>query len=821
MQSQTKTISRGYLNNNKDNDHTKPVDTQESTEAEKMVFGIHGGGNIGLGLMTEIISKSHVKYEIIATSNDNFIANIINNTNKYSLRHNTATNEHASTLIKNVRIISRESHDIIELYKTASIIAICLTPVVIPEAAKDIAKGIIARYRTTGNFLKILVLMNIPQCDLFTKEKIKHELHQLISSETEVNAILENIQIIPTVVDRIVTKINQESVKNQIKIQLQEKINSAILNKAQVDFILADTNRLSEAINTYNLEFYLFNAELNYMLYVPKYFTEATNFPTMKKISNIEQFEAIKNRYINGPHAILAWIGGLLGSKTIAEAIQIPGIERFIKSMMNEEIAPALMAEFPTLSKVELRFLRNLFIKRCFDSTDDLITRVGRDPMRKINANGRIRGTIELCNKHRLRITTKRLELGLAAAILYAIKKVDPSFNPGCAQLLDIYKKNNNNYKAVLCYNGDSPSGTYIGLDKDKDSVLINNILHFIHIFEKYHSELTLNLNNYHQKHRQISTVIYRSLTIKSMNLLPINHFNQQRGKLTLFINHRYKMNIQKIGILSDSNTGHLTYSNDFKPMRLSFELVFVRHGETYGNCGQATQKAKIDYSLVKSNKKNHTWRIFQGNVDSEINQLTDYGKMQAILSAKKLEDDLLKSGWQPDVIFYSPLSRAKETGIPFVERNGFTDRYLELSTIREMSFGTWDNRRVCDIEPDNDCHLFYNSQNALVKQSGINCDGQFSESENFIDVITRAYHALTELNSLYSGKKIIMFSHSMFGAACCILLGKGQKYENANYLAFDGKRSNGESYTIPNAIPYYLNISSTAQPLIKIRSFL
>ncbi len=267
----------------------------------------------------------------------------------------------------------------------------------------------------------------------------------------------------------------------------------------------------------------------------------------------------------------------------------------------------------------------------------------------------------------------------------------------------------------------------------------------------------------------------------------------------------KHHKTLQSLGIVLNVKTGHIFYEKNFKPLKLNFELVFVRHGETFGNCGQSTAEGKIAFSLVKSATKNMDQRIFQGNVDTEINQLTDLGKLQAEEAATKLEDELLKNNWVPDIILHSPLLRAKDTGLPFVTRNNFQDIYISHHGIREMSFGSWDNRRVCDLDPADLCHSFYKSQNALIKS--INNDSR-EPGESFCDLLQRAHCILMELNEKYPNKKIIMFSHSMFGAACCILLGKGKKIENGEHLAFDGKDANGEYYTMPHATPFLLNIA-------------
>ncbi|HTM63965.1 MAG TPA: histidine phosphatase family protein [Gammaproteobacteria bacterium] len=264
------------------------------------------------------------------------------------------------------------------------------------------------------------------------------------------------------------------------------------------------------------------------------------------------------------------------------------------------------------------------------------------------------------------------------------------------------------------------------------------------------------------------------------------------------------KHELSKLGIDLDIISGHLFYSPEFKPLTLDFDLVFVRHGETFGNCGQSTSNGEIDQVLVMGNIKDSEKRIYQGNVDENINQLTEYGKQQARDTAEKLKHHYSQNNSEPDIILMSPLTRAIDTATPYIINNNFHHRSYIYDDIREMSFGSWDNRRVCDLHSDNRCHLFYLDQHALVKDTTI------PGAESFCDVILRAHKALTDLNDYYLNKRILMFSHSMLGAACCILLGKGQIIENGNHLAFDGKRKDGSYYTMPNATPFSLTAQTT-----------
>ncbi len=391
---------------------------------QRKIMGIHGGGNIGLGLMADIVAKSQRGYHMLATSNNQFTSKLVNSVNKLWLQHGPSEHDDV-TCVNDVTMISRERQDIIRLYTEACIVAVCVTPSVIPTIAKDIAQGLIQRYKRDGSGLKILVLMNIPNCAELVREKITNELLLLTTDKAYADKILSGIQFVSTVIDRIVTAIAEDKIKHQLKRQLSKVDPNALafhLNENNIDTILSTPEKLIKAVSIFNLQFNLFNAEKKFTMHVSNHFLEAYRFPSIKMTKDLTMIEAVKNKYINGPHAILAWAGALLGYKTIAEAIQHPTLFAFIKDMMENEIGPILCAEYPELSKEDLDKLEANFLERCKASVDDPVTRVGRDPKRK---DGRIRGTIELAQKHNLNITTTRLEQGLVAGKLYV------KFNPG------------------------------------------------------------------------------------------------------------------------------------------------------------------------------------------------------------------------------------------------------------------------------------------------------------------------------------------------------------------------------------------------------
>jgi mannitol-1-phosphate/altronate dehydrogenase len=460
-----------------------------SKKSNNNIFAIHGGGNIGLGLMADIASQSPFNYHIVATSNDKFVKKVVNSSHQLWLQHNSSASN--VTHIKNVTIVSRDFKDVVNLYKEASVLAICLTPSALTASVKSIAQGLIERYQAKQGDLKVFVLMNLPNCAEMVRKKVHQEIFSLLENSAEARKVCAAVKFIPTVVDRIVTKISEHDVKKQLKRELLsclsiDFISSVWLNE-QVANLFEDPEKLAEAIQKLNFQFKLFNAEKSFALYAPSQEPEVLQFPAMKRVNDLGKLEAIKNKYINGPHAMIAWLGGILNCETIADAINYPGVKQFIENTMDNEIGVTLLSEYPDLTVDELKFFKELFFERCEASTDDTVLRVGRDPLRKINGGERIRGTIEISQAHQARNSLSGLEFGLAAAIIYAVKKLDPT-NPDCQKIKEIFDCNKS-YREVLSYSGVYSSGDFVGLDPGKNALLIANVLQKIATLEKIYEQ--------------------------------------------------------------------------------------------------------------------------------------------------------------------------------------------------------------------------------------------------------------------------------------------------------------------------------------------
>lgn len=250
------------------------------------------------------------------------------------------------------------------------------------------------------------------------------------------------------------------------------------------------------------------------------------------------------------------------------------------------------------------------------------------------------------------------------------------------------------------------------------------------------------------------------------------------------------KLDILKLSV--DFTTGKLSYNSDFVPVHINYSLCYIRHGKTDGNTEP---------------------RVYQGQVDYPNNALVDIGVQQADSAA----DLLLASPFHPPhLVILSPLARASDTGMAYVNKLAPDVRsHVAVESWPdsvEMAFGDWDNMEVRHMPPNHICHLFYLDQNAIVKadKPHVLPSGREIPSETFVDVLIRMKDVLESINhhtlverTVSSGSektRVAMYGHSMVGAAVLILLGQG-KSENG-FLGFDG------SFIMPNATPTFLEES-------------
>ncbi len=129
---------------------------------------------------------------------------------------------------------------------------------------------------------------------------------------------------------------------------------------------------------------------------------------------DVEPFEKMKLRMLNGSHSTLAYLGYLAGDETVADTLADPAFKRLIGDMMTEEITPTLSMP----QEIDLLAYRDALRERLSNTALKHKTwQIAMDGSQKLPQ--RLLGTI----RDRLEVSQSfdRLALGVAAWMRYAL----------------------------------------------------------------------------------------------------------------------------------------------------------------------------------------------------------------------------------------------------------------------------------------------------------------------------------------------------------------------------------------------------------------
>ncbi|NDV88462.1 mannitol dehydrogenase family protein [Aurantimonas aggregata] len=79
----------------------------------------------------------------------------------------------------------------------------------------------------------------------------------------------------------------------------------------------------------------------------------------VEMVSDVEPFERMKLRMLNGSHSTLAYLGYLAGYETVSETMADPAFERLVRDLMSEEVIPTL-----DVPGADLGAYRNALVQR-------------------------------------------------------------------------------------------------------------------------------------------------------------------------------------------------------------------------------------------------------------------------------------------------------------------------------------------------------------------------------------------------------------------------------------------------------------------------
>ena len=324
-----------------------------------------GGGNIGRGFIGAVLSQAG--YRVVFADVNQELLDRINKDGKYCVH--VMDVEQKKIEISNICALNSGSEEIVEEIAKAEIVTTAVGVRILRFVAPAIAKGIAAR-KAAGNGAPL----NIIACEnaIRATSQLKELTYALLDDETAAWAD-SHVGFADCSVDRIVPPVRSEN---------------------PIDVVVED--------------FYEWNVEEK------SFVGGAPHIEGMNLADNLLAYIERKLFTLNTGHAITAYLGQLKGHKTIDESIADPEIYATVRAAMQQSGEGLIRkfgfdhdAHFAYIEKIIKRF-KNPYLK-------DDVTRVGREPLRKLSANDRL--VLPTMTALGYGLPVDKLIVGIAAAL--------------------------------------------------------------------------------------------------------------------------------------------------------------------------------------------------------------------------------------------------------------------------------------------------------------------------------------------------------------------------------------------------------------------
>lgn len=334
-----------------------------------------GAGNIGRGFIGALLSRAG--YHVVFADVNKEVIDKINEDKSYTIH--VMDVECTEEKIENISGVISINDEILGEIAEAEIITTAVGPVVLPRIAPTIAKGIQLR-KTSGvkSFLNIIACENAINASSQLEEEVKKYLN-----EEEIAYLEEFVGFPNCSVDRIVPPVKSENI---------------------LDVVV-------ESFYEWNVEEKAFKGEI-------------PQIDGMNLADNLMAYIERKLFTLNTGHAITAYFGYLKGYSTIDESIKDEVIYNFVKKAMTES-GQGLIAKHGLNEEAHLKYIDKIIGRFKNPYLKDDVSRVGREPLRKLNENDRL--IKPLMTAKGFDLDTDNLLLGVGAALHYNNKEDDQS----------------------------------------------------------------------------------------------------------------------------------------------------------------------------------------------------------------------------------------------------------------------------------------------------------------------------------------------------------------------------------------------------------
>ncbi|WP_342505730.1 mannitol-1-phosphate 5-dehydrogenase [Sporosarcina sp. FSL K6-2383] len=328
-----------------------------------------GAGNIGRGFIGSLLYQSGFETCFVDVNSE--LVDLINDKKEYRVQ--LANESQEELVVKNVRAINSATDPqlVIEAIVQADFVSAAVGPNVLPHIAVLLAKGLKERLEQSDKPLTIIACENMIGGSALLMEKV---YEQLIDEEKA--RFDERFSFPNAAVDRIVpNQVNED--KLLVKV---EPFYEWVVDESQI---------------------------------------KGEN-PPIKGILFVEDLQPYIERKlytVNTGHSIVAYLGYRAGNNTIHESLANEDIESMTKKAL-QETGKLLVAKYGFNEKVHDDYIQKIIGRFANPFIIDDPTRVGRSPIRKLQANDRLVGPAQQY-VDMFKEIPKYLVVGIAAALRY------------------------------------------------------------------------------------------------------------------------------------------------------------------------------------------------------------------------------------------------------------------------------------------------------------------------------------------------------------------------------------------------------------------
>ncbi len=325
-----------------------------------------GAGNIGRGFIGAVLSEAG--YHVVFADVNELVVNKINEDGKYTV--SIMDTECTEQVITNISAVDSRSPELAKEIAQAQVVTTAVGLGILPRIAGALAAGIAER-QAQG----VTEYLNVVACEngLRASSQLKEHVYSHLTDEQKAYAD-EYVAFPDCSVDRIVPPIKSEN---------------------PIDVVV-------EKFYEWNVERASIKGDLQ--------------MEGMNLADNLIAYIERKLFTLNTGHAITAYLGNLKGLGTIADSIADEQIYTIVKAAMQES-GEGLVAKYGFDHDAHFAYIDKIISRFRNPHLQDDVTRVGREPLRKLSANDRLIKPTMTAIEHGF--ATPNLVLGIGAALHY------------------------------------------------------------------------------------------------------------------------------------------------------------------------------------------------------------------------------------------------------------------------------------------------------------------------------------------------------------------------------------------------------------------